>query len=73
MNNGFVIFVVLKDSNEPKFLKFWSSGDIQYVSDAKDATVYPIYEAAETVVNTLKDKGYLCIKIFDANGNPCSN
>ena len=71
MNNGFVIFVVAKDDFRPYFLKFGDS-NIYHVSDANDATVYPIYEAAEVVANTKKDD-YLCIKIFDANGNPCSN
>jgi hypothetical protein len=78
MNNGFVIFVVRKRDYKPYFLKFGLYNNkitYDYVSDASEATIYPIYEAAEVVANTIKDDSddYLCIKIFDANGNPCSN
>ena len=73
---GFVLFAVAKYNNNPYFLKFgYSNGLITHeVSTPEEATVYPIYEAAEAVLNTLKGSDrYLLVKIFDADGNPCEN
>ena len=69
MNKGFVIFVIVRGLYEPRYLKFDSAKTIR-VADIEDATVYPIYEAAEAVVNAIKDE-YICIKILDTDGNPC--
>jgi hypothetical protein len=77
MNKGYVLFVVKKHGLTPGFLRFEPSTSSaltwHYLEpDVTKATVYPIYEAAEAVLNSIKDDDrYLCIKIFDSDGNPC--
>ena len=74
MSKGYVIFVVRKSDYNPYFLKFGNGGKcqtIEYKYDPSDATVYPLYEAAEAVANILKDDAdYLYVKILDTDGNP---
>ena len=74
MSKGFVIFVVKSLDYKPYFLEFgtnYNGRTTRCVSDIAYATVYPIYEAAKVVMDQLKnDADYLCIKIFDTDGNP---
>ena len=75
MDQGFVIFVVRSKNKSPCFLEFYSDGSgICYHPTPELATVYPILEAAEVVVNELQGSDeYLLVKVFDTEGNPCSD
>ena len=73
MENGFVIFCISKKDRRPYFLKF-SNGWIFEKEKVEDATVYPFYEAVETVFNDIKDSdAYLILKICYADGTPCDS
>ena len=81
MGKGYVIFVVSKNGYTPYFLEFYTNNPGAtknfitkqiLVSDLKNATVYPVFEAAEVIYNIVKkDKKYLYVHIFDTEGNPC--
>ena len=71
MGNGFVIFVI-NSNNLPCYMKFYDNGSSDEKSSVNDATVYPIYEAAEAVKNKLQAKGaYLYVAICNSDGTPC--
>ena len=71
MEKGYVLFVVSKKNYKPYYLQFMESSCV-LKNDVKDATVYPIYEAAVAVLNAIKGNDeYLYIKIFNVDGTPC--